>query len=91
MNREVIWPTIGCDGVEILIHRGIVCGSDFDWDHNGTMIETEPEWYEYYTLLDGSMRCDSLEEIQEAIDEMIKMTIDRDIDVDTMLEVLNNE
>jgi hypothetical protein len=91
MKREIIWPTIGCDGVEILIHREIECGSDFDFDDNGNMVETEPEWFEYYTLLDNSLRCESMGEIQQEIDNLIQQTIDRNIPVDIMLETLNSE
>ncbi|MCP4142969.1 MAG: hypothetical protein GY755_22220 [Chloroflexi bacterium] len=91
MNREVIWPTIGCDGVEILIHREIECGSDWDFDDDGNMVATEPEWFEYYTLLDGSLRCESIEEIQQEIDNLIRQTIDRNIPVDIMLETLDSE
>jgi hypothetical protein len=91
MKREMIWPTGDFDGVEILIHREIECGSDFDFDDNGVMVETEPEWFEYYTLLDGSLRCESMEEIQQEIDNLIQQTIDRNIPVDIMLETLNSQ
>ena len=91
MEREIIWPTIGCDGVEILIHKEIECGSDFDFDDDGILYETEPEWFEYYTLLDGSLRCESMQEIQREIDNLIQQTIDRNIPVDIMLETLNSE
>ena len=91
MNRQVIWPTIGCDGVEIRIWREIQCGSDFDFDDDGVLVETEPEWLEFFTLLDGSLRCDSMGEIQQNIDNLIQQATDRNIPVDAMLETLNSD
>ena len=90
-NTEIIWPKQDCDGVEIVKQTAIVCGSDFDFNDNGRLVEIQPEIETYYTLLDGTMRCESLEEMQKEIDNLIQQAIDRNIPVDIMLETLNSE
>ena len=90
MKTIMIWPTGDFDGVEIIKHSEIECGSDWDIV-NDIIVETEPIRFTYFTLLDGSLRCETVEEMQTEIDNLLQMTIDRGIPADIMLETLNQE
>ena len=86
---DVVWPDYDCDGVFVVMCKDKIPGSDFDFDDNGCLIETEPEFEISYTLLDGSLKCQSLGEIKQEVNALIQQAIDRDIPIEKMLETLN--
>jgi len=88
-NKQIYWSDFDCDGIEIIRHKRIVAGSDYDFDENGVEVVTEPEFEERWTLNDGSFLCDSREEIIFWIDKMLSDALERGI-LDKMVDVLNN-
>jgi hypothetical protein len=75
VQQHVHWHDFDCDGIYYLEHTEIVTGSDFDFDDNGIEIKTEPEYETYFSMNDGTYRCDGAGEVTGAIDTLLQKSL----------------
>lgn len=75
-------------GVKIYRVQRMICGSDFDVNDNGIVINKKPKFDIYYRYADGPLH-DTLEECQIDIDGMINVS-ERFNGVPLMIAELNN-
>ena len=78
-------------GVGIYMQKEKVCGSDFKVKDDSSIVNSTPVYDKYYTLKDGSLKSESLDEIKYDIDKCIKAAIKRNIPEKTMVGVLNED
>ena len=95
IEKTVYFPSIGCDGVEILKIQEVEEWSLYDFDENGIMIwlDDDDERVEknvFWTLNDRKWKYDTIRQVKDDIEVMIYDAAARDC-VDEMLEVLNEE